>query len=425
MKKACIVYLFVIAMAFSLCGCSLDDTMSSITKGDSKEQSEKDTSKNHDGQNDETAGEEELAGGLAMSAEEARKLAEEKLTTMTLQEKVCQMFVVNLELLDTRKGSFYEYRKCTKQMKKMLADYPVGGVVLFSRNIENRQQTQKLIGKLQENSSTPLFVCVDEEGGIVSRIASNPEMGTTVFPTMEEIGREEDAEYAYQMGETIGKEIKELGFNVDFAPVADVKTNESNTEIGSRSFGDDPDKVSEMVVSVVEGLQSQGVSATLKHFPGHGDASSDSHEGSVNVDNSIMRMRKIDFVPFQNGIDAGVDFVMISHISISRVTESTTPASLSSLIMRDILRGELGFEGVIITDALNMHSITDDYTEEETVYMAVRGGADLLLMPMNLENSVNILIQKVESGDIDERLVDDAVLRILEVKYKRGILPAE
>lgn len=422
MKKlfACIL---IWSLAVTAAGCSVP---AAGTEGDEAQQdttqkkNDKKTADKKDKAADTAEG--EIENGAVMSDEKAREMAAQMMSSMSIKEKVSQMFVVNLELLDDTRGSYYEHRKCTKEMKRTLADYPVGGTVLFSRNIESREQTMQLIDDLQQNSEIPLFITVDEEGGNVARIASNDNMGTTSFPSMEYIGEHENADYAYSMGETIGSEIKELGFNVDFAPVADVKTNESNTEIGSRSFGSDADKVAEMVVNVVNGIQSQGVSATLKHFPGHGDAGEDSHEGSVNVDNSIMRMRKVDFVPFKAGIEAGVDFVMISHISVSRVTESTTPASLSSLIMREILRDELGFDGIIITDALNMNAITDNYSTEKAMLMSVRGGADILLMPVELEAAVDAVLEAVEEGTIDEMTIDDSVLRILTVKYKRGII---
>lgn len=424
MKKffACIL---IWSLMVTAVGCSVP---AAGTEGDEAQQNtaqkKKDKKKKTGDKKDKAAdtAEGEIENGAVMSDEKAKDMAAQMMSSMSLEEKVSQMFVVNLELLDDTRGSYYEHRKCTKEMKRTLEKYPVGGAVLFSRNIESREQTMQLIADLQQNAKTPLFITVDEEGGNVARIASNDNMGTTSFPSMEYIGENENADYAYSMGETIGSEIKELGFNVDFAPVADVKTNESNTEIGSRSFGSDADKVAEMVVNVVNGIQSRGVSATLKHFPGHGDAGEDSHEGSVNVDNSIMRMRKVDFVPFKAGIEAGVDFVMISHISVSRVTESTTPASLSSLIMREILRDELGFDGIIITDALNMNAITDNYSTEKAMMMSVRGGADILLMPVELEAAVNAVLEAVEEGTIDEMTIDDSVLRILTVKYKRGII---
>ncbi len=360
-----------------------------------------------------------------MSREDAIYAAMDYMENMTLEEKVGQLFVVNLELLDDTKGNFYEWKKITKVMKENLAKYHVGGVILFSRNIEKRKQTKKLIRKLQKNASIPLFVTVDEEGGDVARIGSNPNMKTTTFPTMEEVGKEEDAEYAYNMGATIGEEIKELGFNVNFAPVADVRTSEMNREIGSRSFGDDEQKVSEMVDAYVKGIQSQNVSATLKHFPGQGSSEGDTHQGSVNIDSSISRLRKIDFKPFEVGIKAGADFVMVSHISVSKVTETSEPASMSDLIMTTILRDELGFEGVIVTDAFDMASIVDNYSAGEAAYGSVKAGADMVVMPQYLEEAYMAIIEKIESGEMEEKRIEESVLRILTTKFQRGILSLE
>lgn len=350
-------------------------------------------------------------------------LAGDILKNMTLEEKVGQLFIVNLELLDDSKGNYYEFRHLTKKMAENIKKYNVGGVCFFSRNIETREQTAKLIEKLQIKSKFPMFISVDEEGGQVARIAGNDNMKTTKFPTMEEVGKMDDKEYAYQMGETIGQEIRELGFNVDFAPVADVKTNELNTEIGDRSFGKDPKLVAKMVKQVVKGLQDQGISATLKHFPGHGDAADDSHAGAVNVENDIERLRSVEFVPFKAGIKEGADFVMISHISISRVTEDTVPASLSPLVLNEMLRMEMGFKGIAITDALNMKSITDQYNAKEASKMSFAAGSDVLLMPEKLPQAYYSILKAIKNGEITEERLDESVRRILEVKVKRGIIP--
>lgn len=352
-------------------------------------------------------------------------LAGDILDNMTLEEKVGQLFIVNLELLDNTKGNYYEYRELTDKMNKSISKYHVGGVCFFARNIETREQTMKLITDLQGKSKFPMFITVDEEGGQVARIANNNNMQTTKFPTMEEVGKMEDKEYAFNLGDTIGREIRELGFNVDFAPVADVRTNELNTEIGDRSFGSEPKLVGNMVKEVVTGLQGQGISATLKHFPGHGDAASDSHKGAVNVENDIERLRDVEFVPFKVGIKAGADFVMISHISISRVTEDTVPASLSSLVLKEMLRMELGFEGIAITDALNMKAITDQYTPKQAAKKAFIAGADTLLMPESLPDSYNSILQAVKEGSITMERLDESVGRILETKVKRGIIPVD
>lgn len=349
-------------------------------------------------------------------------LAQVILENMTLEEKVGQMFIVNLESLDNTKGSYYEHREVTKKMKETLKEYPVGGAILFSRNIETRNQTVKLNQDLQANSRIPLWISVDEEGGDIARIANNPNMKTTQFPSMEVVGATEDADYCFEMGKTIGSEIKELGFNLDFAPVADVRTNENNTEIGNRSFGSDAELVAQLSTSVVKGLQKAGVSATLKHFPGHGDAEGDTHKSSVNIGSDISRLRDVDFVPFQSGIKAGADFMMISHISISRVAGNTLPASLSSLVMKDIVRQELGFEGIVITDAMDMKAITNNYSSGDAALKAIEAGADIVLMPAEFESAFNEVLNAVIEKKLPESRIDESVQRILEKKLQRGLI---
>ncbi len=362
---------------------------------------------------------------VGMSEEDAIYAAMDYMETMTIEEKAGQLFVVNLELLDDTRGGFYEWQKITKTMKENLEKYHVGGVILFSRNIEKRKQTKKLIRKLQKNIEIPLFVTVDEEGGDVARIGNNENMKTATFPTMEEIGQNEDAEYVYDMGVTIGQDISKLGFNVNFAPVADVRTSEMNREIGSRSFGDDAQKVSEMVDAFVKGIQSQNVCATLKHFPGQGSSEGDTHQGSVDIDSSISRLRKVDFKPFEVGIEAGADFVMVSHISVSKVTETSEPASMSDLIMSTILRDELGFEGIIVTDAFDMASITENYTPGEAAVSSIEAGADMVVMPQSLEEAYEAVLENVEAGELTEKRLNESVLRILKLKFQRGIMTLE
>ena len=363
--------------------------------------------------------------GVNLSEEQAGEFARRYLAKMTTEQKVAQLFVVKLEELDGSQGGYYEFRKCTKGMKTTLSQIPVGGVVLFSRNISTRKKTSKLIQRLQVNSQTPLFVTVDEEGGSVARIASNKKMKTTKFPTAESIGKTKDGEYVYNMGRTIAREIRALGFNVNFAPVADVKTSDLNTEIGERSFGSDPGKVSDMVAAFVQGSQERGVCATLKHFPGQGSSDGDTHQGSVDIDSSISKLRDLDFVPFKAGIDAGAEFVMVSHISVSRVTETKEPASMSELIMKTILREELGFSGIVITDAFDMASITDNYTPGEAALQSFMAGADIILMPNDLTQAYQAILNAVNSKKITQSRLDESVIRILTTKFKHGILTQE
>lgn len=410
--KKTLAVLVTVSVAVGACGCSLLGTESPEIK--EYESSSEATSGS-------TASEEEKE----IEWEDAQKFAADYMKNMTTEEKVGQLFVVNLEQLDNRKGTWYEFHKCTKTMQKNIDKYHVGGVILFSRNIANRNQTLKMTSGFAESGRTPLFISVDEEGGTVARIGSNNKMGTTSFPTAEEIGKTEDDKYAYNMAKTIGTEIKELGFNVNFAPVADVKTSALNEEIGSRSYGSDPEKVAEYVSAFVQGLKKVNIASAVKHFPGQGSSDGDTHKESVNIDSSIASLRKTDFVPFDAGIAAGADFVMVSHISVSKVTETSIPASMSPLIMQTILREELGFKKIIITDAFDMASITNNYASGDAAYTSFMAGADIILMPQNLDEAYNTILSKVNEDSKAKERLNDSVLRILAVKIQRGILSRE
>lgn len=361
-------------------------------------------------------------GKIVTDQTEVQAMAGAIVENMSLEEKIGQMFIVNLEQLDNSHGNYYEFRKFTSKMENTLKKYYIGGVILFARNIENIDQTKNMITELQNHASIPLFVSVDEEGGDVARVGNNSNMRTTTFPPMEEVGKNEDEKYAYNMGKTIASEIKELGFNLDFAPVADVKTNEYNTEIGNRAFGSDAKLVSKFVKQVVKGIQEQGISATLKHFPGHGSTNGDSHKTPVNADTDLLSLRSREFKPFKAGIEAGADFVMVSHISISKVTENTVPASMSSVVMQNMLRDELKFKGIIITDGMDMGAITEKYDADEAAVNCIKAGADIVLMSTDVEAAYDAVKQAVEKGEIDEKSIDESVQRILEVKIKRGII---
>lgn len=407
MKRRIIAGLIVLICCFSL-GCSKEkQEMNTATASPTKRPK---------------ATQEAQIGEVVTDQTEIKAMAGTIVTNMTLEEKIGQMFIVNLEQLDKEKGDYYEFRSFTDQMNETLKKYPAGGIILFARNIESISQTKQLINNAQQVTSVPLFISVDEEGGEVSRIGNNSNMRTTQFPTMEEVGKMDDENYAYNMGATIGSEIKELGFNLDFAPVADVKTNEYNTEIGTRSFGSDAKLVSRMVTQVVKGIQDQGISATLKHFPGHGSTSGDSHTSAVNADTDLLGLRSTEFKPFKAGIDAGADFVMISHISISKVTESTVPASMSKLVVKNMLRQELGFDGIVITDAMDMGAITKKYEPGVAAVNCIKAGVDIILMSPDYEEAYQAVYEAVQSGEIKESQITESVQRIMEVKIKRGII---
>lgn len=372
----------------------------------------------YNGNEDKEISEENIDSIDISKEEKNNKDIQSMINNMTLEEKIGQLFIVNLEDINNN----LDCTSFNENMADNIKKYNVGGVIFFQKNIVNREQVQDLISNIKKNSKINPFVSVDEEGGIVARIGNTPAMNTTTFEDMAIVGESGNFDRAYEIGSTIGKEIYELGFNLDFAPIADVITNPNNTEIGVRSFGSDPILVSEMVDEVVRGLQDNKVSATLKHFPGHGDSEHNSHNEFSYSLRSLDEMRETEFLPFISGIKQGVDFIMISHISAPNVTGSDSPSSLSSVIITDLLRNELNYENVITTDALNMRAISDYYSPEDAAVKAINAGADILLMSPDFELVYNAVINAVKSDLVSEERINESVYRILNVKMKRGIL---
>ncbi len=341
---------------------------------------------------------------------------EAAMANMTLDGKLWQLFFVTPEAV----SGWPAEKAVSEDFLAFAKKRPVGGIILFADNIASREQVTAYVNDIKAGFVTPVFVGVDEEGGLVSRLGGKGII--TDNGDMRDVGDTGDSSAAGAVGGRLGSELSALGFNLDFAPVADTITNPANTEIGRRSFGTDAELVSGMVEAETEAMQSAGVSAVLKHFPGHGSASANSHNGISVSERTLDELEKADLKPFKAGIAAGADFVMVSHISLPNVTGNETPCSLSPAIITDLLRGELGFEGVVITDALNMGAVTSVYGAAEAAVMAFEAGADMLLMPENLTEAHAALAKAVEEGRISEARVDESVKRILSVKEKRGLL---
>ena len=352
-----------------------------------------------------------------VEGENVAEAAEKILNDMTLEEKVYQMMFVAPEDI-TGVGVALQAGETTK---KALEEYPVGGIIYFAQNFESREQITEMINNTQNYSRIPLFISVDEEGGRVSRLGSNPSMGTVKHPPMLEIGKTEDFEKAYETGKTLANDLKSLGFNMDFAPVADVLINKNNTEIGDRSFGNDTEIVSMMVENCVRGLQENGVSATLKHFPGAGATSVDSHTGYSANPRTAKELRSTEFQPFIAGIDAGADFVMISHMTLTNAIKENLPCSLSKEVVTDMLVNELGFKGIIITDSFRMGAVIEHYLPEEIGVMAIKAGNDMILMPKDMQATHKGIVDAVNTGEISEERINESVRKILQKKIEKDL----
>lgn len=342
---------------------------------------------------------------------------------MSLKQKIGQLFMVSVYSLDSS-GSKSQ-TKVTTAMKKTMKKYPVGGILLFSKNVESEKQLKKLTQDLQNASHVPLFIAADEEGGTVSRIASKLPDSVTQFPQAREIGETYTDQQIAKMGKEQSKQLKDLGINMNLAPVADVLSNEDNTEIGNRSFGSDAKEVASIVKTLVKSMQKQQISATLKHFPGSGDALGDTHRGAVETKQTIQELRKKEFLPFESGMDADADAVMVSHLILTNVTDEKEPCSLSERVISDILRDEMEYDGLILTDAMNMNSITDNYSSGEAAVKAVKAGVNIVVMPEDLGQAYKAVKSAVENGRIKESVVDKAVRRIIYTKLKRGVIPPD
>lgn len=340
---------------------------------------------------------------------------------MSVEEKVGQMFIVRADTLEEDVAVDIGVSWVDEDMKQTLVDYPVGGVIYFANNCYDPDQLSSLSDDLQASSDIPLFIAIDEEGGSVARIANNPEFGVEGYDSMLSIGNTGNTDNAEEVGETIGAYLSEYGINLDFAPVADIFTNPNNTVIGNRSFGTDAETVSSMVSACIDGFHSQNIMTCLKHYPGHGDTSGDTHTGYVQVTKTWDELLDEELIPFIDNLDK-TDMIMAAHLTLPNVTSDGLPASLSKELLTDKLRGELGYDGVIITDSLLMGAVADNYSSAESAVKVVNAGADIILMPYSLSSAYNAVVKAVNDGSIPEERINESVTRILSLKEKYGLI---
>lgn len=342
---------------------------------------------------------------------------------MSLREKVGQLFIVRPEAL--AENSNAETAPATDRVDdaviSRIEEYPVGGIALFSRNITSAEQLPMFISDLQNSSKYPLFIAVDEEGGRVARIANSGYFDVASYKSMEDIGKSGDASKAEEVGRQIGLYLKELGFNLDFAPVADTNTNPQNIVIGDRSYGSDPALVARMVSAQLDGMHDSGIMGTLKHFPGHGDTKDDTHSGYVSIEKTWDELKECELVPFIAAFPKA-DMVMVSHITAVNVTSDKLPTSMSETMITGKLRNELGYDGVIITDAMAMGAVADNYTSADAAVTAVKAGVDIVLMPQNLDEAFNGVMNAVTDGEISMARLDESVMRILKLKARYKLI---
>ena len=352
---------------------------------------------------------------------------EAQLQKMSLREKVGQMIFVRPEDLDTtiHWNTFddlmpLELQEVNDCMKSVAEKYPVGGIILYAWNIKDETQLAAFIPQIRALKGSPLL-CIDEEGGRVSRIANNPNFNVEKFESMDAIGQTGEPANAYYCGNTIGTYLKNYGFDIDFAPVADVNTNPENIVIGKRAFSDNPAVAAPMVINYLQGLKDAGMTGCIKHFPGHGDTKADTHYGYAQSLKTWGEMLNCEMITFKAGIEWGCQLIMTAHIAAPNVTGADIPATMSSVILQDKLRGELGYQNIIITDAMEMGAITQQYTSTEAAVGSILAGVDIVLGPKNFVEAFDAVVTAVEDGTISEQRIDQSVRRIL--KLKKHFLP--
>lgn len=332
----------------------------------------------------------------------------EQLHEMTIEEKIGQLFIGGID------GS-----ELSKQSAKLIKQQHLGGVILFSDNMEEPTQTLQLINDLKEansNNDIPLFISVDQEGGRVTRLP-----GLRPVKSAGEIGKT-DAAYAYDHGELLAKQLKAFGFQLNFAPVLDINSNPQNKVIGDRAFGNKASFVGDIGTSVMKGMQEEQVIAAVKHFPGHGDTLEDSHEELPVLDKSKAELMANELIPFQQAIDEGADTVLMGHILVKGLNEKM-PASLSAEAV-ELLRNDLEFNGVVITDDLTMGAIADHYNMGDASVKALQAGVDIIMIAHGsemLQEGIDGVIKALEAGQLTEDQVDEHVRRILILKRKYNL----
>lgn len=335
----------------------------------------------------------------------------EQIERMSMDEKIGQMIFAGVS--GTEQNS---------EVDQLINHYKVGGFILNGKNLTSPSQTVAYINSLKAKNSQnklSLFLGIDQEGGRISKLPGD----LIDTPTNLEIGKIHDLSFAFELGSVIGKMVKAYGFNINFAPVLDINSNPDNPVIGDRSFGNNPKLVSELGTQMMKGLQSEKIIPTIKHFPGHGDTSADSHLELPMVHKSLAELEKFELVPFSHAVEEGADMVMIGHLLLPKI-DPDYPSSLSEAIITELLRKRIGFDGVIITDDMTMKAITGNFDIGSAAVMSVKAGNDIVMVAHDYEKMIKVISElkkAVQEGDISEARINESVTRILQLKEKYDI----
>lgn len=360
-----------------------------------------------DGSGGEGAGDGQNPEAAAVAA---RAAVDERIGAMTLEQKVAQLFIVTPEALVEGVSQVTQAGDMTREG---VTAHPVGGIVYFAQNLLDPEQTTTMLANVKQfyadAGNVAPFIAVDEEGGTVVRVADNEAFGA------QDVG---DTEAAKRAAEQIADYLMPLGFNLDFAPVADVVDPLRSDTMGLRSFSSDAAVAADMVRAEVEGFRDKKMLCCAKHFPGIGAAAGDSHEGAITIEATNEELETVDLVPFRAAIEAGVPMIMVGHVSLPNIVGDSTPAPLSSAVVQGMLRDSLGYTGIIVTDSLSMGAITNYYTPAEAAVAALKAGCDIPLMPERLDEAYQGVLSAVQVGELTEERLDESLTRILTAKQE-------
>lgn len=369
-----------------------------------------------DGSGGEGAGDGQNPEDAAVAA---RAAVDERIGAMTLEQKVAQLFIVTPEALVEGVSQVTQAGDMTREG---VTAHPVGGIVYFAQNLLDPEQTTTMLANVKQfyadAGNVAPFIAVDEEGGTVVRVADNEAFGAQDVGDASALGSAGDTEAAKRAAEQIADYLMPLGFNLDFAPVADVVDPLRSDTMGLRSFSSDAAVAADMVRAEVEGFRDKKMLCCAKHFPGIGAAAGDSHEGAITIEATNEELETVDLVPFRAAIEAGVPMIMVGHVSLPNIVGDSTPAPLSSAVVQGMLRDSLGYTGIIVTDSLSMGAITDYYTPAEAAVAALKAGCDIPLMPERLDEAYQGVLSAVQVGELTEERLDESLTRILTAKQE-------
>lgn len=369
-----------------------------------------------DGSGGEGAGDGQNPEDAAVAA---RAAVDERIGAMTLEQKVAQLFIVTPEALVEGVSQVTQAGDMTREG---VTAHPVGGIVYFAQNLLDPEQTTTMLANVKQfyadAGNVAPFIAVDEEGGTVVRVADNEAFGAQDVGDASALGSAGDTEAAKRAAEQIADYLMPLGFNLDFAPVADVVDPLRSDTMGLRSFSSDAAVAADMVRAEVEGFRDKKMLCCAKHFPGIGAAAGDSHEGAITIEATNEELETVDLVPFRAAIEAGVPMIMVGHVSLPNIVGDSTPAPLSSAVVQGMLRDSLGYTGIIVTDSLSMGAITDYYAPAEAAVAALKAGCDIPLMPERLDEAYQGVLSAVQAGELTEERIDESLIRILAAKQE-------